>query len=985
VTVDGLTDACSKNEDIVFRFDGFGIRGSVVTRSSETGPAGVSVSLYPVGSEASPLQTALTDASGNFRFSGVVPGKYTVRVDASSRQQYSFASSEQDIAIVNDAAVCKPFLIIGYDIVGEVLSTEGTPILNVGVQLEGAGKESAAFILTGSDGAFKFGNVSGGEYVIRPVGNQSLELSPSQVTVTVTDRNVHAGTFRLKSFRLSGKVLSGQSGTSLPKAKVTARQSGAVLEAFTDETGVYVLEKVSVGDMTLSASAPDMAFETMTLKVKTPYDQLADIVASKFMVSGQVLALRPSDGQLSIAFQPSTGDAVTTGIDSEGRFSALLTPGSYKCQAFSAKNQKRFSLLPEDLKVANGPQKNVNFNTKKFSLSGEVHCTSKDHCSDIVSLLSDDTVIATKPVASGKFEFADLLPGRYSVSVSNAEKCWLQAQQDVDLQKNTNNLQFKQSGYRIMITSPVDTTAALHEVGKAAAPIPVQLKKGENIVCVQEPKELSVRAEGCFRFRSQPDTFNPTHEKKVSLTVESVEVKVRVRSKSDVAKSSHFLISSAGGDDRVTLSSGKDGVFELSHFASVNEQLTVRPSSEDHFFEPESAVLRASQHCASNVVEFVAVQGQFISGQISPAVDGVAVRLEQLDITTASNEKGAFKLGPLRGDAGGQKIVLAKDGYFFEETQTYAHFKSHRLASITVTVVDGEKHPLADAVVSISGGSSFRSNSQSKDDGKVVVVGLHPGEYFVKGFLKEWTFEPRSHVLTLASGEQKELVLTGKRVAFSVFGRVTSVVGLPMAGVVLLAHGRGHNCEGHNEEAVTDSAGSFRLSALKPKCEYNVTAGGSVERFIPNQRQTVRVEHDDVHLAQRIVAVRKRESFDVAVLVKMSQANHPATVRAKISHSNGFVRSEELVVNRMTVLRPLPSATSPYSLEVDVAKETLSLAVDDSFVYVVIDDDHRDGARRHKSTTPKWRHYLAFFVACFILAAMIFAYRHVFLKRKKIN
>ncbi|KTG41083.1 hypothetical protein cypCar_00001373 [Cyprinus carpio] len=61
--VDGITDICTKEQDINFIFTGFSVLGTVLSKGHLLGPAGVEVSLRKAGEE-DVLQSVLTQAGG---------------------------------------------------------------------------------------------------------------------------------------------------------------------------------------------------------------------------------------------------------------------------------------------------------------------------------------------------------------------------------------------------------------------------------------------------------------------------------------------------------------------------------------------------------------------------------------------------------------------------------------------------------------------------------------------------------------------------------------------------------------------------------------------------------------------------------------------------------------------------------------------------------------------------------------------------------
>ena len=86
-------------------------------------------------------------------------------------------------------------------------------------------------------------------------------------------------------------------------------------------------------------------------------------------------------------------------------------------------------------------------------------------------------------------------------------------------------------------------------------------------------------------------------------------------------------------------------------------------------------------------------------------------------------------MGPLPADSS-YDVLAEKEGYIFEAvTSAQGHFKAKKLASIVVTVVDGETGAvLPGVVVSISGGVDYRSNTVTKSGGEANFLSLAPGK-----------------------------------------------------------------------------------------------------------------------------------------------------------------------------------------------------------------------------------------------------------------
>ena len=85
-------------------------------------------------------------------------------------------------------------------------------------------------------------------------------------------------------------------------------------------------------------------------------------------------------------------------------------------------------------------------------------------------------------------------------------------------------------------------------------------------------------------------------------------------------------------------------------------------------------------------------------------------------------------MGPLPADST-YDVLAEKEGYIFEAIpENQGHFNAKKLASISVNVVDGASGAvLPGVVISISGGTDYRSNTITKAGGDAHFLSLAPG------------------------------------------------------------------------------------------------------------------------------------------------------------------------------------------------------------------------------------------------------------------
>ena len=116
------------------------------------------------------------------------------------------------------------------------------------------------------------------------------------------------------------------------------------------------------------------------------------------------------------------------------------------------------------------------------------------------------------------------------------------------------------------------------------------------------------------------------------------------------------------------------------------------------------------------------------------------------------------------------------------------------------------------------GENTFRSNVKTHGNGTRSFAGLFPGNYFIRPVLKEYEFQPQGQSVQVLEGKPHSVHFRSVRVSFSCYGSVTTLNGVPEAGVRVLARQVGKDSV--VEETRTDQAGNFRVRGLLPESEY---------------------------------------------------------------------------------------------------------------------------------------------------------------------
>ncbi|KAF3843974.1 hypothetical protein F7725_016022 [Dissostichus mawsoni] len=476
--VDGVSDICTKEEDINFVFTGFSVSGTVLSKGHPLGPAGVEVKLTRVGTEEK-LQSVVTKPGGKYTFLKVLPGNYDI---TASHPSWTLEQSATSVVVSNANAPAAENLVVGgYDVSGEVRS-DGEPMKEVTFLLysatvkkedvggcntspvEGAdpGDSSLLYLcsaLSREDGTFVFLSLASGEYTVVPFyrGERiTFDVAPSRMNFKPI--------FRVMGFSVTGRVLNSDGG-----------RVSLMPQFISNEEGSFRLENMTAGTYTIRVTKELMFFEPITVKIAPNTPQLPDIITAGFSVCGQISVSRlpegmkqqgrykvtltqqgqdkassktvDSDPQGPSAFRPNPETTVSIDIIDFSAYVAVSLP--------EAEVRAGLALQPQALEVSlvDRPLTDLLFTQFMASVSGKVYCLAS--CDDLsVTLQPVSRQGERRTVAlSGSndilsFSFEDVLPGKYKVSITHEEWCWKHKSMEVEvLDSDVVGVEFRQIGY----------------------------------------------------------------------------------------------------------------------------------------------------------------------------------------------------------------------------------------------------------------------------------------------------------------------------------------------------------------------------------------------------------------------------------------------------------------------------------------------------------------------------------------------------------
>mmetsp|Transcript_30863 Transcript_30863/g.42760 ORF Transcript_30863/g.42760 Transcript_30863/m.42760 type:complete len:864 (-) Transcript_30863:376-2967(-) len=689
---------------------------------------------------------------------------------------------------------------------------------------------------------------------------------------------------------MGGRVV-GSDGKGISGAKVEV--DGTTSE-ITDADGYYKLDSVTARLYLLTASKPNIRFTSLKdLMMKPNMASLPDMVASHYSLCGVLKTSEPrfaaTARQVMLSGGPSPDETVKT--DANGEFCFMVAPGDYRVAPVVSKLERASGLVfsPEvaAAKVTSAPISDLTFSQARVWISGSVVCLAPPCGSDVlVSLQGQDSSTPTT-TSLGKggfpdaFSFTNLNPGKYTLQVHQSQWCWEQPKLEVELgMTDLKGVEFRQTGVYMPVKSTLADTLALELNNKTLAPL--SIPEGQSRHCLQATGAYTLSPGGCFRYSSPSYYFDTSAPRPVDLIATHTTVQGSISSPHapkpqapflSIARFAPGLVEEEDGEEEMVESQLKSNAesgdsFSYSVMAAFDERLQITPTSSGSsnlLFYPRTQTFTVGRTCNSQIPAFTGRPGMFLTGAVDPPVEGVQMTVrvkgeEHRDVPAMvvfSGRDGKYKAGPFYEGAEFE-VEATKLGYMLLPTDSPALFTARRLSQVTVKI-QVEGLAVGGVVVSLSGNDQdnrgYRKNAVTSNEGILVFNDLTPGSFYLRPFLKEYTFSPAISEVTLQEGENFKVDYSGVRMAYSVFGHVVSLNGSPERGVVVQAveskqSKSGTSTQVHTEETLSEADGSFRVRGLNPASSYSLSIrqveGAAVVWSSPAE-EVVQMEAADKH------------------------------------------------------------------------------------------------------------------------------------------
>ncbi|MFN8011962.1 MAG: SdrD B-like domain-containing protein [Holophagaceae bacterium] len=269
-----------------------------------------------------------TDASGNYAFSNLANGSYTVTPALAG---YTFTPSSLTVPVSGANVTGKNFTATA--IVPPTYTLSGTVggAVSQGVQISLTGA-AAANTTTDASGNYTFSNLANGSYTVTPA-LAGYTFTPSSLPVLVSGANVTGKNFTATAIVPPTYTLSGTVGGAVSQGVQISLTGAAAASTTTDAGGNYTFSNLANGSYTVTPALAGYTFTPSSLPVLVSGANVTGknftataIVPTTYTISGTVGGAISQGVQISL----TGAAAANTTTDASGNYAfSNLANGSY--------------------------------------------------------------------------------------------------------------------------------------------------------------------------------------------------------------------------------------------------------------------------------------------------------------------------------------------------------------------------------------------------------------------------------------------------------------------------------------------------------------------------------------------------------------------------------------------------------------------------------------------------------------------------------
>ena len=427
----GLAD---DGELITVNFAGSWIRTSAImgaVTAEDDGLSGVTVKI-----------TGLADAEtqagadGQYAFSGLRAGDYTIEISGFDPDDVTFASTSSAVTVAVDETRVVAFAgtyLRTSAVMGQV-SVGGNALEGVTVSLQGRGEDRT--YATNSAGQYMFEVLRSGEYSIGISGYDTDEYGFAATTRTVSVAPGETASVPFEGTALRTAAIMGRvtiEGTALEGVTVSLRGRGEELSAATDAAGQFEFDRLHAGEYSIGISGFDTdeyGFDRTSAGVQVALNETAKVAFDGIplrtaAVMGQVSVDDSGLEGVTVTLAGTEDRSGTTGDDGRFGFENLaagnytLSITGYDAGEFHFDASREITLALAESKIADFAGRSL----RTAGVTGTVMAEGEAIAGVSVTLIegaakSGEVLGTVQTGSDGAYAFAELLAGTYRVEIS---------------------------------------------------------------------------------------------------------------------------------------------------------------------------------------------------------------------------------------------------------------------------------------------------------------------------------------------------------------------------------------------------------------------------------------------------------------------------------------------------------------------------------------------------------------------------------------
>ena len=570
----------------------------------------------------------LTDDNGQYTFTGLRAGNYTVEITGYDAMGVAFSATSSAVTVGAGESKVWSFdgTYVRESAISGQVSVEGNGLSDVTVSLRGMGSENEQ--MTDAGGQYTFSNLRAGVYQLAISGYETDEYGFSTTSATVRVEHGRTANVPFEGILLRTATIMGQvsiEGEGLADVTVSLSGEGESLTTMTDAGGQYTFSELPAGNFAVGISGydtDDYSFETTSKNVAVALGGTATVPFEGILLRTSGIAGRVSVDGMGIEDVTVTlsGDdleaPLTAMTDATGQYAiAGLAEGDYTV-AISGYDAVEYAFEDsQDVTLAKDATAIVNFTGKKLRTAEVMVTVTADgtgvpgvgatliHITNLATQ-SGDVIAAGATGADGSYTFGDLLAGAYAVQISGADE-------EIDFLSTTLLTQVATDATaevnfpgRINRTASIGGMVTVDGAGKAG--VMVALGGGDdNVSMSMETGDDGGYSFGGLRRGSYTVSITNPNEAMYSFASTSRGVSVGVGQVQDDISFAGSLIAQSsisgtvtvegealegvtvtlGGDGDDTRTTGANGVYNFDNLATGSYTVTIaNPDAEEYSF-----------------------------------------------------------------------------------------------------------------------------------------------------------------------------------------------------------------------------------------------------------------------------------------------------------------------------------------------------------------------------------------------------------------